>query len=383
MWSANLFQMTSGMIGPQLNFSDISWSISLNDTENFSITLKKSDLPKIDRALWLTPTYAGVILFWNGQPIVGGPIVSRPHENFEELRVDCAGIRYLLDRRIYVAESSNWDNLAKQSIQLKGMSLGTIAKTVVLQTQYKPGGSLPITFPIADELVADNPRANHQRTYQGFNVQNLSVDDILTKLSNVINGPDIMFKPRLLSPNMITFDMWHGTENQPRIFQNRTPVWDTTAVMGPVVGAQVITTGDAMTSRVFSVGAGKDQGQIITVHTNSKPLGEGFPLIEKVVNSSNSEDKAVVAAHGVAALSANAKPKQQIQFTVRADDEVNFLGSFWPGDLVRLTVKGWVSLPDGTHDYRLLNINGDSSSNFKMALQPESQFIQDDLDEIE
>lgn len=375
MWTANLFQVSSGAIGPQLNFESHSWSVSLNETESFSVKLRKSDLPNIDSDLWLAPWWAGVVLMWDNQPIVAGPITSRPHESFDTLQLNCAGIRALLARRICVLEQSDWSKLAKSQIQYTGLSLGTIAKRVVDQITKKPGGALPITFAVADETETND--ADHQRTYQGFNVQNINVDDILTKLSNVINGPDIMFKPRKLADNRLTFDLWTGTEKQPRIYQNNTPVWDTVAPFGAVVSAQTIMTGDQQTSRVYSLGAGMDRGQLITVTTNNKPLSQGFPLLETVINSGNSENRNVVAAHGLAKLIINAEMKQQLQLTVRADDSVNYLSTFWPGDLVKLNVKGWISLPDGITEYRLLNMNGDSSSNVKLSLQPESQFNSD------
>lgn len=378
MWTANLFQVTSGSIGPQLNFESHSWSVSLNKTEEFSVNLRKSDLPKVDYDTWLAPWWAGVVLFWDGYPIVAGPIISRPNEDFDSVSLSCLGIRAVLSRRIAVTEMSDWSKLAKSTIKYTGMSLGTIAKRVIERVQEKPGGNLPITYPVADEFTAND--ANHQRTYQGFNVQNINADDILTKLANVINGPDFMFKPRLLSPSQLTFDMWHGTEKNTRIFQNNTPIWDSTAAFGAVVGAQTIMSGDQQTSRVFSLGAGMDQGQIITVATNNGPLVRGFPLLETTINSGNSENKNVVAQHGTAKLSNNAGMKQQLQLTVRADDTVNYLSTFWPGDLVKIHVAGWISLPNGTSDYRLLNMNGDESANVRLSLQPESQFMIDELD---
>lgn len=378
MWTANLFHVPTGNIGARLNFENITWSASLNATEDFSLDLKKSDLPKVDYATWLAPWFAGVVLMWDGVPIIAGPMTDRPNEDFDSVSLSCSGIRSILAKRVLVVEQSDWSKLAKSSIKYTGMSLGTIAKRAVASVLSKPGGNLPISFPIADELAVNDVK--HQRTYQGFDLQNINVDDILTKLSNVINGPDVMFKPRLIDANSLTFDMWHGTEASTRIYQNNTPVWDTTAAFGGVVGAQVVMTGAQQTSRVYSLGAGQDQGQIITVNTNSTPLAKGFPLLETVINSSNSENKTVVNEHGKSKLALNASMKQQLQMTVRADDSVNFLGTFWPGDLVKLNVTGWLSLPDGVTEYRLLNMNGDGSANVKLSLQPESQFVADDID---
>jgi hypothetical protein len=193
-------------------------------------------------------------------------------------------------------------------------------------------------------------------------------------LSNVIDGPDIMFKPRLLRDNVLTFDMWTGTETQPRIYQRFTPVWDTTPARGQVVDMSTITTGSYQTNRTFSIGAGQDEGLLMKVNTNRAPLQQQFPLLETVVNVGNSENATLVNSYGLGALVANSYPLLEVQMTVRADGEIP-LGYFWPGDLVEVVTQGWLSLPDGTTQMRLLSITGDDSNSVKLSLQKEDKFV--------
>lgn len=372
MWSAYLFHVASGQIGPQLNFSTAQWSVSLNATEAFSFEVRKSDLPRIDLNEWLTPWRYGVVYMWNRTPIVAGPIISRPMETFKTVSIEGQGIRAILARRLAVAEQSDWSQLPKTSLTYTAMSLGTIAQRVISQVQLKPGGSLPITFPIPEEFTADD--TYHSRTYNGFDVQNINVDKILTDLSNVANGPDFMFKPRLVTANQLTFDFWHGTEGNPRINQTRGPVWDTTPIKGAVSSMGVVMTGTYETSRVYSVGAGSDQGLLLQTSTNYTPLVGGTPLLETTINMGNSDIPDVVLQHGIGNLSYNSEMIQEIQMTVQGDDEVNGLGMFWPGDLVDLVVNGWISIKDGTVPARLLNMNGDATSSVKLSLQPEDKY---------
>lgn len=371
MWSANLFQTTSGNIGPRLNFESMSWTIELNGTETISMKLRKSDLPQVNLKQWLAPWWAGVVIFWNDVPIVAGPIITNPQETFDTISLGCGGIRSVLARRLVTREQSNWANLAKDVIFYSGLSLGTIAKRVVVQGQMKKGGALPITFPIADETVLND--ADHQRTYRGFNVQNISVDDVLTKLSNVINGPDIMFRPRLIRDNQLTFDMWHGTEKQPRIYQKQTPTWDTTPVTGQVADMALVTTGTYMSNRTYSLGAGQDESLLIKVNTNEAPLMLQSPLLETVVNVGNSENATLVNTYGISSLWANKEPLSEIQMTVRGDGIIPF-GEFWPGNLIHVVTKGMINIPDGVTQMRLLSMSGDSSSEVKVSLQKEDKF---------
>jgi hypothetical protein len=419
MWTASLFQVTTGQVGPELNFESISWSMELNGVESISIKLRKSDLPSgINLNYWLSPMWAGVLLRFQGVPIVAGPILARPTESFDTLSLTCGGIRSILAKRFVTKELQDWSQLNKSVVPYNGLALGTIAKRVVQQSMAKKAGPLPISFPVPDQGVTVIPKGlpactvedgsvgpnpcywdakkqgngqgvsyaiigdqviygspgDHERNYRGFNLQNINCHDVLTKLSNVINGPDIMFKPRLLRDDRLTFDMWTGTDAQPRIYQRFTPVWDTTPTQGQVVEMSTITTGSYQTNRTYSLGAGQDEGLLIQVNTNDRPLQQQYPLLETVVNVGNSENANLVDSYGKASLETNEYPLLEVQMTVRADGEIP-LGFFWPGDLVQVVTKGWLSLPDGVTQMRLLSITGNDSNSVKLSLQKEDKFV--------
>jgi hypothetical protein len=70
----------------------------------------------------------------------------------------------------------------------------------------------------------------------------------------------------------------------------------------------------------------------------------------------------------------NKEPLLEVQMTVRADGPIP-LGDFWPGDLVHVITQGWLSLPDGMTEMRLLSIVGDTSDSVKVSLQKEDKFV--------
>lgn len=369
MWTAHLFQTTSGQIGPRLNFEGVDWSIELNGIESINMKLRKSDLPAVDLKYWLSPWWAGVVLFWNGEPIVAGPIITRPSESFDAVSLGCGGIRSILAKRMVAKDltATGWADFNKDLLTYSGLALGTIAKKVVMACQQKNGGGLPISYALEDMV------GGHERNYQSFNVSNISGDDVLTKLSNVIGGPDIMFRPRLLRPNLLTFDLWTGTDAQPRIYQKYSPIWDTTPAKGMVSNVNVIVTGTYQTSRVYATGAGQDEGTLMQVVTDDTLLQKGYPLLETVVTEGSSEDPAVVMDHALSGLDVNNGSLLEIQMTVRTDGAIP-LGTFWPGDLVEIVTEGWLSLPDGVNRMRLLSITGDHTNNVKISLQKEDKF---------
>lgn len=181
-----------------------------------------------------------------------------------------------------------------------------------------------------------------------------------------------MFRPRLASDSVLTWDMWHGTEQQPRIAQVNYPVWDTTAADGTVVDMSTIVTGSYQTSRVYATGAGSDEGLLMEVATNTTLLQKGFPLLETVI-SSDSEKSNTVQGYAQSELAENVNPLMEIQMTIRADGPIP-IGTFWPGDLIQVVTKGWLSFPDGVNNMRLLAITGDASNNLKVNLQMDDRY---------
>lgn len=370
-WSAYLIKTTTGQIGPQLDIDGTTWAIPLNGIETLSTIVKKISLPKnLDLNYWMAPWWSGVLLMWRDVPIFAGPIISRPLEDFNNIKLDCSGIRYILTDRYVSKEFADWSQLAGSTIAYSGVSLGTIAKYVVQASLAKAGGGLPIAYPIPDQSGPND--ADHQRTYNGFDLQNISCDAILTKLSNVVDGPDIMFKPRLIDDSRMVWDLWTGTAGQPRIAQTDLHVWDTDATKGQVADLSIVSTGSYMVDRVYSIGNGQDVGTLITVSEDLNKLAEGYPLLESVIAISKSSDPKVVKAHGDGVLAANSDMLREITLTVKSTG-VYPLGSYWAGDAMDVYTKGWITFKDGRHRCRLLNMSGDLSaaSNVKLSLQPE------------
>lgn len=372
MWTVYLFQTVTGAIGPRVDYENMSWGVELNGTENWSVDLKKSSLPNLDYNYWLTPWWVSCLFCYDGVPIVAGPLVNLPSESETELKLTGLGIRGVFARRKVTIElglNADWTKLPETWYKWENYSLGTIARKVVeASSSRKIGGSLPINYAVPEEAGI------HQRTYNGFNVTNLTTDAVLTKLSNVRNGPDIMFKPRLLAANQLVFDFWTGTNMDPRIQQNNLPSWDMTPAKNFTPNLRLTTTGAYQSFRVYSTGAGQDQGIKMDVVTNSEPMQRGFPLLETSISTSRSEDVKVVRSHAIANLAMNTNRLQEVELHVRADG-VNKLGTFWPGDLVEVNVKNYITLANGRQRMRLLAMSGSSDNDVMLNLQSEEKFL--------
>jgi hypothetical protein len=367
-WTTYLFHVGTGRLGPRIDVASGSWSVDLNATDALKVILEKKTLPAVNLDHWLAPWWGGVALFWNDTPMVAGPIIGHPQENLNTLSVDVGGIRSVLARRLVIPELTDWSSISDQTISYYGYSLGTIARKVVQQVQQKPAGYLPIFYPQPDETTVNNAR--HQRVYQSFDMSNLSCNDVLTKLANVSRGPDIMFRPRMITDSNIGWDMWTGTEADPRIPQGNMRLWDTTPEKGNVADLVITSTGAYQTDRVFSTGAGSDRGTLIQMAEDLSRLEEGFLFLESVTSDGGNTNPEIVYSHALGNLTANKDPLRELALTVRADGSYP-MGSFWPGDAIQLYTSGWRDISDGLHKARILHMSGQLDHNIKLNIQTE------------
>lgn len=366
MWEAYFFHVVSGTLGPRVNFKDLSWSMSVNDIGELKVSLSKTDLPDTRQNPWLNEWWSGIVIMYSGVPIIGGPIISRPSESYSEIKIDCRDIRAVFEHRLAINEQDDWAKLAASRVKYSGMSLGTIGKKVVQLGMNKPGGPLPISFPIADQ---DAPiDGDHQRTYEGFNLSNINVDAILTKLSGVTNGPDFQFKPRMTADNRITFDMLYGSEAYPYLQQDFVPVWDITSAYGEVSDLDIVRTGTYMINRAFVTGDGTNQATKIKEAHDFSYIQKGYPLLEGVQSFGDIKTSEVLQAHATGHLNSNKNPLMEIQLTVRIDGKYP-LGTYWPGWECQLYIKNWLDLPDGVYWMRILTVSGTHANSVRMSLQ--------------
>ncbi|MED6116905.1 hypothetical protein PIB30_104675, partial [Stylosanthes scabra] len=223
-------------------------------TESGNIKVRKSDLARWSTEWW-APWSGGVLLVHHGpdgvdRPIAAGPITGWSAETAEDLTLDWKGIREILAHRVIA-----------QDLKFSGVSLGTIAWRVVHDmSEIKPGGGLPIVHGSPEETVTDD--ADHQRTYESWNLANNGIDKRLTEISEVIGGPDIMFRPQWANDEHtgVVWAMVHGTEGRPRIAQTWTADMDTTAPRAGLSDLSVKSEASHIVTRVWATGSGEGAG---------------------------------------------------------------------------------------------------------------------------
>lgn len=357
-WRVSLVETVSGTVGRALDPVAGSWSVEINKVDSGSVTVKKSDLVGMD-VEWFTPWKTSVLFSYvtpDGDvvPWCGGPITGWPSESLTELELSWAGIRKIFERRHIETD-----------LRLTGLTLGEIAWRVVQAGMAKPGGGLPIVHGTPVES------GTHERTYEAWNLANNIVDKRLTELSEVINGPDMMFRPRWAVSDMsrVQWSFVHGTRVDPAIPQTWVPDWDATS-QADVVDLDLTSSADEIASRVWGTGAGEGKATVITKAENLSLVTEYFPFLESVISDPDQEKPAPILAKCRAALSGSRRMVDQLSLTVRADSVKNPLTSWQVGDDARVTLPDtFFTAPGGTRDMRIIKASGGLNEQVSVELQ--------------
>ena len=397
MRQAFLFDMITGRVGAPLDIPSFSWDITVADS-SLSTTKDKGfgqdsasgmTVPwtAVPGSTWeqkrraLMPLRTGLMVFDRtqrdvdeqkpGRPIVGGAIGLRKDSAWDT-SFDLISPLGLLEHRYMVREGvygTGANHTSTDVITLRNLSLRAIACEIGVQcTSRKPGGSLPIRWPYLGEKGA------HERTYESWDIQNLSAAHLLDLLTNVDGGPDMQFRPTLSADGLYTgWDFIAAADADIYLGQAQVHELSYAPSGGTMEDLTVARLGPIQ--RVYASGSGTDKAQITTM-VEALSLVEQtdpYPLWESTYSDSDTDKSDLLRAHARGVLDANRQPLMQISARVNTADcgggttPVHPLGSFWPGERFLLDIQGYPPLPDGRYETRLMQMTGDKSDTVNLV----------------
>lgn len=347
-WKVYPILTTTGEVGSAYDPSQGSWSIELNSIEELDITVQKKELLTRSQEWW-APYSGGLLLTYTGEdrveyPIIAGPIYDYGQESLKTLELRAAGIRKIFERRTV------WHDLT-----YRAMTYGEIAWKLCEHGMDKPGGQLPIRHGVAYET------GRYQRTYEQWNLANNAIDKRWTELSEVINGPDIMFRPQWAdsSHRRIEWVMVHGTTTNTAIAQDRVPDFDTTAPSADVGEPSIITGGEGLFHRIWCTGSGEGEGIVREYSQDLQGINQYQPFMETVISDSDQDKPDVLRAKAEGALRAAQSMSEQVFFDVHAGSPKNSFGTYHVGDTANVTLGAqWIALPAGSYPMKIIKANG-------------------------
>lgn len=377
-WRLYVMHPKDGLLGPMLDPESGSWEILLNATDILKAKVPKDSLGGLPYH-WIYPKIGGLALTWTADgvetPWIAGPIKSWPEEDLESISFDAAGGRDMLA-----------DIIVGTDFSRKNVSLGAIASALVDVFKIKPGGSPP--------YVDGNPDPGgrgHERSYPAWNAANNEIDKLLTELSDVEGGPDMMFRPRFRAddPRFIEWEFVHGTSRSERLPAASIRSFDTTAPEGGIVNVKVKTDASAIVSRVWATGSGEGSGTRIARAESPDLLDAGYTFAEVVISDPGAtvdttdldqKDPTALAEatrREVARLMETARGEMaarvdavdQITIETTADHDQHGVGHFYVGDPAAVTLKGWLAIPDGTHRTLIVKASGSFDGDLTVDFQ--------------
>ena len=221
---------------------------------------------------------------------------------------------------------------------------------------------MPIDLPYLGETGI------HERTYEAWDVQNLSGRDILQKLAGVIGGPDMQFRPYLADSRHVRWRFLAGSDADVYLGQ------DTVHVLSYARG-QHSSIEDLRIDylgpehRIYATGSGSDKAQMTHMVEDLSLVRQmdPWPLREAAWSDTDADNWPLLRDHAAAQLAAAGRPLMQISGSMHVDAlgagdrPLHPLGSMWPGERVDLDIQGFPTLEDGTYECRLMQMSGDQS----------------------
>lgn len=385
MWKAYFIETVTGKVGRRFEMSTNGrFDIRLNASDSGQVTAQKSSITDVERR-WMTPWRGGILLTLTGEdgverPITAGPITAPPEEYEMSLSFVFGGIRSVLEHRYIIppfkaasgaSDSARLSAMKKATLSFKDTSLGYIAQQVVRNGIDRTGGDLPIRFVPGPEAKITG---GHDRSYRGYDIGSNLIDSVLTQLSDVSGGPDIMFRPEWTNSThqYIRWAMHVGNHRGQSIPQDFHMVIDSTAPKSVLSELSLNTDGAHFATRAWATGAGEGAAVAMASAQNLKLLSDSHPLLESVVSSDSAKEYKTLLGHAQRAIDTRALV--ELHATLDGADIRTPFGIWQVGDQARLVVKGWHSVPDGPHDLRIVRAQGDLDSPFVTIYFQEDSF---------
>lgn len=382
-WRCYLGDTMTGLVDRPIDLPSFSWSVTVSDsslatnkdkgagTEDWSgVTVPWtaiSDPDAASRASSLSTLRRSLTLFWAedgeqglGTPVLWGSLGTRT-DTWLDTSFSLDSALTLLASRYLVNEGefgANADGTTSGTIRLENLSYrGIMCELIRRCTSAKPGGELPIDLNYAGEA------GTRAREYTQYDIQNNSCADLIENLCNVINGPDVQFRPYLADANHVRLDFLAGSDGD--VYLGQGTVHTLTCFPGGGTIQELTVDHASPVMRVYATGSGDDEAQIchLSEDLSLVTAADPWPLVETAYSDSDTDTLSVLVAHADAQLAGNCRPLCQISGEVDFDDpRVPRPGEIWPGEQVDLALDGFPTLPDGVYRCRLMQMSGDQSS---------------------
>jgi hypothetical protein len=290
--------------------------------------------------------------------------------------VGCGGLLHLFTKRVLL----NKDWVEGQSIatpvadlSYNNLTLRNIAKLIVENDLDRPDHDLPIVLP------GDDPASTHERNYKGYDLA--SVSERLLQLTQVINGPEIEFRPVFVDPQTKLAIQWEMRVGSPRLgMLSGNHAWDYGSALSHL---DYDRDGSQQSMAHFQKGSGSERA-LLSAYQDDRHLLDldlyPYPELETVGTDTTSvEDGNVlqeradgyVATHGRAIVTWDATVRIDGTDGQGRDTQSPTVDLVNLGDTALFQVYNHRRILDGKYYRRILGMtNGPDRMSTRLILQP-------------
>jgi hypothetical protein len=293
--------------------------------------------------------HSTLVVEWAGQVLYAGVVQSREYdEDSNTLTIYHGDVRAVLGKRTTFRQDGY--SGAADPLVFNNLTLASIATGLVKAGTTGAGGAadLPIVF------GSSTNTGTHDRKYHDYDL--MLVDDALTEVQNVIDGPDIDFDP--------SWDDDHNLQWTMRAGQLTAGVYEfnMTAPQRKLQAVKYRLDATKKANRVYAVGAGSEKKMLVA--TASDPTMT-VPLLERVESYKQTKTMSRLQGHADADLATFNAPTRQHSASMQVADA----GDLKLGATFRLYYSGNAWIPDGWLELRLIGYGPDGSDPTGATLQ--------------
>ncbi|MEE8666830.1 MAG: hypothetical protein SOI13_01660 [Bifidobacterium mongoliense] len=258
---------------------------------------------------------------------------------------------------------------SRATVSLSGLSgRGLACEVIRLGTSAKNGGGLPFDLPYLGE------RGSQSLDIHAWDVQNSSVKTLVTNIVNSEHGPDLATRPYWSDGVSCRVRIIAGSDADIYLDMGHPPIDLTCSPQGGSLEDVVVDYQHA-TQRIYATGSGTDESVVTALSEDlSEITGRPDPpiLMESNWSDTNVNNVSELRERTGAVLNANRRPMMQLSGVIHVNDQdgngrpAHPLGSFWPGELFNIHLRGHRRLPDGVYPMRLMKMGGDQSDAVKL-----------------
>ncbi len=335
-----LADLRTGAITAEIELSGARMSKRLNTAGSMSGSWNISSAKTGEDPYTLTtPARTMGVALRDGRPMWGGILWTRRRDSTSD-NVDLGFAdwwsyfdhRFVLPTFVPDGTTAQVSTFATVYTQIEQ---NEIARQLVAQAQAAAGGDLGIVY---DATYSDRLR---DRVWAGHEL--VDVGTALKNLSDVIDGPDLMFDvgPELDELGRVVKLLRIGN---PKLGQQGSPhVFE---AGGNIIRYSWDSDGTRMTTRAFATGEGIEAGQLIAVTEDDTRYADGWPLLESDANYNTVSVDTTLHEHAAADLYRARLPVVTPSLVVdgsglnsRGRKVGPSIGDVSPGDEVRVVIR--------------------------------------------